>query len=77
MSEQHQIISITHLPQIAAQADRHLFVYKDDTKLVTVARIKALDQAEKVLEIAKMLSGDQPGEAAMLTARELIGPSLN
>ena len=77
MSGQYQIIAITHLPQIAAQANRHLFVYKDNSRDVTVAKIKVLDKGDKVKEIAKMLSGDQPGKAALLTAKELIAVSLN
>ena len=77
LSDHHQIISITHLPQIAARSTRHLFVYKDEDADITQARIKVLDADEKIVEIAKMLSGESPGEAAILTARELVDISVN
>lgn len=72
LAKNHQIISITHLPQIAAQADHHLFVYKDHSEEITKTGVSILNEQEKVVEIAKMLSGDQPGESAMNTARELM-----
>jgi DNA repair protein RecN (Recombination protein N) len=72
LSAGHQIVSITHLPQIAARANRHFYVFKDDSQEQTAARIRILDEDDKVLEIAKMLSGEQPGEAAMMAAQELV-----
>ncbi len=72
LAKKHQIISITHLPQIAARADQHLFVYKDHSSEMTKTGVSVLDESEKVVEIAKMLSGDKPGEAALNTARELM-----
>jgi DNA repair protein RecN (Recombination protein N) len=69
-----QVITITHLPQIAGKGQRHYFVYKDDTTATTYTRIKQLDKNERVLEIAKMLSGDKPGESALQNARELLSP---
>jgi DNA repair protein RecN (Recombination protein N) len=68
-----QVITITHLPQIAGKGGNHYFVYKDDTATATYTRIKQLDSNERVLEIAKMLSGDNPGESALQNARELLG----
>ncbi|HEY9196166.1 MAG TPA: DNA repair protein RecN [Mucilaginibacter sp.] len=67
-----QVITITHLPQIASKGKNHYFVYKDDSAATTYTRIRQLDENERVLEIAKMLSGDKPGESALLNARELL-----
>lgn len=72
MAKNHQLITISHLPQIAARADQHLFVYKDDSEAITKSGIRILSKEEQVVEIAKMLSGDKPGEAALTTARELL-----
>jgi DNA repair protein RecN (Recombination protein N) len=72
LSQNLQVITITHLPQIAGKGKSHYFVFKDDTESVTKTRIKKLDDRERVLEIAKMLSGDNPGESALQNARELL-----
>jgi len=69
-----QVITITHLPQIASKGQSHYFVYKDDEGEATNTRIKQLTKDERVLEIAKMLSGDRPGESALQNARELLTP---
>ncbi|MDP9078219.1 MAG: DNA repair protein RecN [Bacteroidota bacterium] len=69
-----QVITITHLPQIASKGQSHYFVYKDDDATTTYTRIKQLNKDERVLEIAKMLSGDKPGESALQNARELLSP---
>lgn len=69
----HQVICITHLPQIAAKGNRHFFVYKDDSRDDrTLSRIKTLAPDERVMEIAKMLSGDQPGQSAIANAKDLL-----
>ena len=68
-----QVITITHLPQIASKGQNHYFVYKDDEGAATNTRIKQLNKDERVLEIAKMLSGDKPGESAVRNAKELLG----
>jgi DNA repair protein RecN (Recombination protein N) len=68
-----QVITITHLPQIASKGRAHYFVYKDDEADTTRTRIKQLTNDERILEIAKMLSGDKPGESALQNARELLG----
>jgi DNA repair protein RecN (Recombination protein N) len=73
LSENLQVITITHLPQIAGKGQSHYFVYKDEEGATTYTRIKQLNKQERVLEIAKMLSGDNPGESAMQNARELLG----
>jgi DNA repair protein RecN (Recombination protein N) len=72
MAENHQVITITHLPQIASAGLNHFFVYKDESAQKTVSRIRQLDESERVLEIAKMIGGDKPGEAALTSARELM-----
>jgi DNA repair protein RecN (Recombination protein N) len=73
LADNLQVITITHLPQIASKGGSHYFVYKDEEKDTTYTRIKQLDKQDRVLEIAKMLSGDKPGESALQNARELLG----
>jgi DNA repair protein RecN (Recombination protein N) len=72
LADNLQVITITHLPQIASKGQSHYFVYKDDEAATTYTRIKQLNKEERVLEIAKMLSGDKPGESALQNARELL-----
>ena len=67
-----QVISITHLPQIAAKGSVHYKVYKQDNEHETVSHIRRLTQAERVEEIAQMLSGASVTEAALQNARELL-----
>jgi len=75
LADNLQVITITHLPQIASKGKAHYYVYKDDKAATTYTRIKQLSNDERVLEIAKMLSGDKPGESALQNARELLAPS--
>ena len=72
LSNAHQVIAITHQPQIAAKASAHYFVYKEikDDKIVT--SIKLLNQNERITTIATMLSGEKPTAAAFENAREMI-----
>ena len=72
LADNLQVITITHLPQIASKGQSHYFVYKDDEGAATNTRIKQMNEQERVLEIAKMLSGDKPGESALQNARELL-----
>jgi DNA repair protein RecN (Recombination protein N) len=72
LSGKHQVICITHSPQIAARADIHFWVYKSDTEARTVTAMRELSLDDRVLEIAKMLSGNPPTEAAQKNALELI-----
>ncbi|MCD6069432.1 MAG: replication and repair protein RecN [Bacteroidetes bacterium] len=72
MGTSMQVISITHLPQLASKGKSHLFVYKTDTKEKTVSHIKSLTEEERVIEIAKMLSTGKPTEAALSNAKELL-----
>ena len=73
MSERHQIIAISHLPQIAAKADDHYFVFKDHGGAKTTSSIRKLDAKERVSEIAKMIGGEKPSNAALENAEELLG----
>ncbi|MDP2388662.1 MAG: DNA repair protein RecN [Bacteroidota bacterium] len=72
MGSDMQVISITHLPQLASKGQNHLFVYKTDTKEKTISNIKQLSKEERVVEIAKMLSTGKPTEAALSNAKELL-----
>ena len=72
LAGRHQVIAITHLPQIAACGERHLFVYKEEVADRTESRIRPVSAEERVEHIARMLSGDQPSEAARENARELL-----
>ncbi len=75
LSESHQIICITHLPQIAGLSSRHFNVSKKEDKGVTVANIKTLNEEEKINEVAGLISGDKVTENARRSAKELMGKS--
>lgn len=68
-----QVITITHLPQIAAKGKVHYFVYKEDTKERTLTHIRRLDDGERIEEIARMLSGSEKTQAAIDNAKVLLG----
>lgn len=67
-----QVISITHLPQIAAKGSVHYKVYKQETPEGTVSQMIELDTQQRIHEIAQMLSGSEISEAAINNARELL-----
>lgn len=71
LSKSHQIISITHLPQIAAMSDTHYYVSKKDINNETIAEIKSLNEEDIIKEVARLLSGETITEASKVTAREL------
>jgi len=73
LSKNLQVIDITHLPQIAAKADTHILVYKEDREDGTISGLRKLNAEERVEEIAKMLSGESITSAALEHARQLIG----
>ncbi|MBP7510383.1 MAG: DNA repair protein RecN [Bacteroidia bacterium] len=73
----HQIIAISHLPQIAGKANQHLYVYKSNEGEQTQTAIKSLNSQERIEEIARMLSGENPSDKVLAAARELIGNSIN
>ena len=73
ISVSRQVFSITHLPQVAAKGEQHLLVYKEESESGTTTRIRILNRDERIVEIARMLSGEQTTGAAMENARELLG----
>lgn len=75
MSAGMQVITITHLPQIAAKSSQHYRVYKDDSGLQTQTYIEHLSIDARVKELAQMLSGKNLTDASILNARELLGLS--
>ena len=72
LAKNMQVIAITHLPQIAVKGKAHFFVYKEIKNDFTFTQLKRLDDEERVIEIAKMLSGENPKVAALQNARELL-----
>jgi DNA repair protein RecN (Recombination protein N) len=72
LSASHQLIAITHQPQIAARATAHYFVYKEIVNDKIVTSIRLLNNDERITAIAKMLSGEKPTAAALENAREMM-----
>ena len=72
MSEQMQVITITHLPQIAAKGNQHYKVYKEEVNNSTTTSLKQLSADERIVEIAEMLSGKDISDSALTHARELL-----
>lgn len=71
-NHERQVLSITHLPQIAAMGSHHYKVSKEETNNGTISRMTELSQQERVQEIAQMLSGSDVSEAALANAKELL-----
>ena len=67
-----QVIAITHLPQVAAHGNHHLRVFKTDTDVETLTRVEYLDKQERIMEVARMLSGKDLNQAAIENAKSLI-----
>ena len=72
MANHLQVISITHLPQIASKGKQHYKVFKETTEDNTTTKIMQLNRDERLVEIAQMLSGENPSKAAIDNARELL-----
>lgn len=72
MAKDHQVIAITHLPQVAAKGDEHYFVYKDNSASTTSSRIRKLSPEERIKEIAEIIGGNSPTESAYQSARDLL-----
>lgn len=72
MSADHQLVCITHLPQIAASGQWHYFVYKDESQERSISKLRKLSKDERITEIAQMISGQPPTEAALTNAKELL-----
>jgi DNA repair protein RecN (Recombination protein N) len=77
LSRSHQIICITHLPQIAAMADNHYKIAKQAINNKTETNIVRLDNTETVDELARMLGSDEITDTVRENARELIGTARN
>lgn len=77
LASRHQVLSITHQPQIASRADAHFHVYKEASRGGLQTRIRALDEAGRVDAIAQMMGGENPSAVVLKNARELIagGPT--
>ncbi len=72
IAREHQVIAITHLPQIAAKGNRHMLVYKQTEGKIATTNIKELNSDERIIEIAKMIGGEQYTKVAEANARELM-----
>ena len=72
LAKQRQVITITHQPQIAGKANTHLFVYKEIRNDAVTTNIRHLNGEERILAIARMLSGEKPTAAALENAREMV-----
>lgn len=76
LAEKHQVIAITHLPQIAARGSHHYLVYKQTTDNQTFTNIKLLTMPEREQMIATMMSGENVNESAVTAARELLKTTI-
>jgi len=72
LSVARQVICITHQPQIAGKADAHFFVYKEIKNNLVATGVKLLSTDDRIVAIAKMLSGEKPTAAALENAREMV-----
>ena len=72
MSSKLQVIAITHLHQIAGKGQTHFYVYKDNSDTKTVSLMRKLDSDERIVEVAKMIGGQNPSESAIRSAIEML-----
>ena len=72
MSQKMQVITITHLPQIAAKGNQHYKVFKEEVNNSTITNLKLLSEDERIVEIAEMLSGKNISDSALTHAKELL-----
>lgn len=72
ISDNHQVIAITHLPQMASKGDDHFLVYKNTQGNTTTSGLKLLKKEERINEIAKMISGNEITQASLKNAKELL-----
>jgi len=77
LAERDQVLCVTHVPQIAALADRHFRAEKVESRGRTTAKVRLLDEKERVAEIARMLAGEKVPETAVRHARELLAQAGN
>jgi DNA repair protein RecN (Recombination protein N) len=76
LSRRHQVLCVTHLPQIAAHADRHLAVCKRVQRGRTITEVRPLDPDERVEEVARMLGGETITDTARDHAREMVNQNI-
>jgi DNA repair protein RecN (Recombination protein N) len=76
MGKYMQVVNITHLPQVASRGTKHYHVYKDDIRDSTITRVKLLSPEERILEVARLLSGSEVTETALKNARELLEAAI-
>ena len=77
MGKYMQVVNITHLPQVASRGTKHYHVYKDDTDDSSFTRVKLLSPDERILEVARLLSGSEVTETALKNAKELLKAATN
>ena len=77
MGKYMQVINITHLPQVASRGSRHFHVYKDDSGDSTITRVKLLSPDERIMEVARLLSGSEVTATAVKNAKELLEAAKN
>lgn len=77
MGKYMQVVNITHLPQVASRGSKHYHVFKEDTGDSTITRIKLLSGDERIMEVARLLSGSEVTETAIKNARELLKAARN
>ena len=73
LAESHQVIVVSHQPQVAAKGDTHLYVYKENKGKGIATNIRLLNEEERVEAVAQMIGGEKPTAAAIASARELVG----
>ena len=72
LAKYHQVICITHQPQVAAKADTHFYIYKDEKNAESItAKLRELNEEEHVFAIAQMIGGEKPSDVALKNAKEL------
>lgn len=72
LSQYHQVLCITHLPQVAAKSDAHFYVFKETIGNRVTAQLRTLNDEEHLFAIAQMMDGENPSNAALQNAKELI-----
>ncbi len=77
MGKYMQVINITHLPQVASRGSKHFHVYKDDSSDSTITRVRLLSPDERIMEVARLLSGSEVTATAVKNAKELLEAAKN
>jgi len=77
MGKYMQVVNITHLPQVASRGTRHYHVFKDDSGDSTVTKIRLLSYEERIIEVARLLSGSEITTTAIRNAKELLKAANN